>query len=77
MTWSFTDIIAVLIALTLVYFTFIRARRPAWIQIVVIIGILGAGYWMWFMEPVRTLDYKGMPRVFQDPLRTGIGAGGY
>jgi len=58
MTWSFTDIIAVLIALTLVYFTFIRARRPAWIQIVVIIGILGAGYYMWFMDPRSAEEIK-------------------
>ena len=51
MTWGITDIIAIVVALTVLYFTFISARRPAWVQIIVIILLLAGGYWLWFYEP--------------------------
>ena len=51
MSWGITDIIAIVVALTVLYFTFISARRPAWVQIIVIILLLAGGYWLWFYEP--------------------------
>jgi len=51
MSWGLTDIIAIVVALTVLYFTFISARRPAWVQIIVIILLLAVGYYMWFMDP--------------------------
>ena len=73
MTWS--SIIAIVIALALVYATFIYKTRPAWIQIVVIIVILAGGYYMFFMEPTLTVEQQGARSFYGSMI--GGGSGGY
>ena len=47
MVW--TNIIAIVAAIGITWFTF-KQKRPAAVQIAVIIGLLGGGYYFFFME---------------------------
>ena len=44
-----TNIIAIVAALAIAWFTF-KQKRPASVQIAVIIGLLGGGYYFFVME---------------------------
>ena len=52
-----TNIIAIVAALAIAWFTF-KQKRPASVQIAVIIGLLGGGYYFFVMED----DKKYPPR---------------
>ena len=75
MEW--TNIIAIVAALAIAWFTF-KQKRPASVQIAVIIGLLGGGYYFFIMEDKKpgTIDYSGLGDVFQDPLGPRRGGGG-
>ena len=62
MEW--TNIIAIVAAIGIAWFTF-KQKRPAPVQIAVIIGLLGGGYYFFFMED----DKK------KDPIVKGFGGG--
>ena len=67
-----TNIIAIVAALAIAWFTF-KQKRPASVQIAVIIGLLGGGYYFFFME-----DDKDKPKdLWLGHARTGGGGGGY
>ena len=70
MEW--TNIIAIVAAIGITWFTF-KQKRPAAVQIAVIIGLLGGGYYFFFME-----DDKDKPKdLWLGHARTGGGGGGY
>ena len=61
MEW--TKIIAIVAAIGIAWFTF-KQKRPAAVQIAVIIGLLGGGYYFFIMEDDDPTRYKhGSPRA--------------
>ena len=69
MEW--TKIIAIVAAIGIAWFTF-KQKRPAAVQIAVIIGLLGGGYYFFIMED----DDKDKPKdLWLGHARTGGGAG--
>ena len=57
-TWQ--NIVAGIVGLIILYYTF-NKKRSVTVQVVVIVALLGAGYYIWFREDPDYPGYKKGP----------------